>query len=253
MSTPTPIPHVQATAPARIYLVIGEDVEPDTDFDDLERGMYGVTWCADKIDDNSIPYVRADLASLPAPQGEQQSDEQIIRAAVAAMPHTNPGVADDLIQGFTMHTEAEDIVAIWRAAQGASQDARTSSVAPGGQPLPQPNSQDGDSVLPPVEPSGATLSPCAASQWISVSERLPPLNTEVLIAFDTSPLPATGQLTMYRGIRQWCWPAENDPVGDESLLAVTHWAFIRHPSEIGEWAAQVDRGESSSEGGESNG
>lgn len=52
----------------------------------------------------------------PRPGTAPLSDEQIIRAAVAAMPHTNPGVADDLLGGFTMHTEADDIVAIWKAA-----------------------------------------------------------------------------------------------------------------------------------------
>lgn len=45
--------------------------------------------------------------------------EAIIRAAVAAMPSTNPLVAEDLLAGHTMHTEADDIVAIWRAAQAA--------------------------------------------------------------------------------------------------------------------------------------
>lgn len=55
------------TAPAKIYLVIGEDCEPDTDFAELTRSYEDlVTWCADKIDDNSIEYVRADLAAAPA-------------------------------------------------------------------------------------------------------------------------------------------------------------------------------------------
>uniref|UniRef100_A0A6M3M075 DUF551 domain-containing protein n=1 Tax=viral metagenome TaxID=1070528 RepID=A0A6M3M075_9ZZZZ len=49
---------------------------------------------------------------------EMNTDERaaIIRAAVAAMPHTNPMVADDLLGGFTMHTEVDDIVAIYQAA-----------------------------------------------------------------------------------------------------------------------------------------
>jgi len=47
------------------------------------------------------------------------SDEQIIRAAVQAMPHTNPEVADDLLGGHAIHAEAADIVAIWRAASEA--------------------------------------------------------------------------------------------------------------------------------------
>lgn len=45
--------------------------------------------------------------------------EAIIRAAVAAMPHTNPMVADDLLGGFTMHTEADDIVAIFQAGRAS--------------------------------------------------------------------------------------------------------------------------------------
>jgi len=39
----------------------------------------------------------------------------ILRLAAEAMKC--PGVAEDLIEGFTMHTEADDIIAIWRAAQ----------------------------------------------------------------------------------------------------------------------------------------
>ena len=49
--------------------------------------------------------------------------EQILRAAVAAMPATNPLVADDLIEGHTMHTEADDIIAIWNAAIAAAPQA----------------------------------------------------------------------------------------------------------------------------------
>lgn len=102
MSTPTPT----HTAVLRSVIKHWNEFGPEHGFDEV------------------IDRAERALASLPAPQGEQQSDEQIIRAAVAAMPHTNPGVAEDLIQGFTMHTEAEDIVAIWRAASGASQTPR---------------------------------------------------------------------------------------------------------------------------------
>ena len=56
--------------------------------------------------------------------------ERIIRSAVAAMPNTNPLVADDLIAGHTMHTEAEDIVAIWRAALSATQPAQAAQSEP---------------------------------------------------------------------------------------------------------------------------
>lgn len=54
------LPYVQATAPERIFLVIGEDTEPDTNFRQLEIASDTITWCEDKIDDNSIPYVRED-------------------------------------------------------------------------------------------------------------------------------------------------------------------------------------------------
>lgn len=49
------------TAPERIYLVIGEDCPQDITFRELcSRLDDGVTWCEDKIDENSIGYVRAD-------------------------------------------------------------------------------------------------------------------------------------------------------------------------------------------------
>lgn len=55
-------------------------------------------------------------AAQPALLGSDER-EAIIRAAVAAMPHTDPLVADDLLEGYNMHTEADDILAIWRAAR----------------------------------------------------------------------------------------------------------------------------------------
>lgn len=65
---------------------------------------------------------RAMVAAVAAEAGQRER-EAIIRAAVAAMPATNPLIADDLIEGFTMHTEADDIVAIWEAAR-ATQPAQ---------------------------------------------------------------------------------------------------------------------------------
>lgn len=53
------MPKLINTAPARIYLVVGEDIAEDTHFDDLFDS--DVTWCADKIDANSIAYARADI------------------------------------------------------------------------------------------------------------------------------------------------------------------------------------------------
>jgi hypothetical protein len=57
-----PVPNVQATAPATIFLQIGEDVEPEENFSELHE----VLWCTDQIHDNDILYVRADLADPPA-------------------------------------------------------------------------------------------------------------------------------------------------------------------------------------------
>lgn len=71
-----------------------------------------------------------------------------------------------------------------------------------------------------------------AAQWRSVDDELPPLNTEVLVAFDTRPLPATAQLCMHKGMRQWMWPSENDPTEGEEPVSVTHWMPLPdHPHE----------------------
>lgn len=57
-----PAPMAAQTAPERIYLVIGEDCPQDITFRELcSRFDDGVMWCEDKIDANSIGYVRADL------------------------------------------------------------------------------------------------------------------------------------------------------------------------------------------------
>jgi len=64
---PGALPNVAATAPAKIYLVIGEDCPPEEDFKRLASAAgEDLTWCEDKIDDNSIEYVRADLAAAAA-------------------------------------------------------------------------------------------------------------------------------------------------------------------------------------------
>lgn len=77
------------------------------------------------------------LAAAPAaPVVQPLTDEQIVRAAVAAMPATSPLVADDLLEGHTMHTEMEDIVAIWKAAG----DTKAAPV------VPQPAAQQGEAV-----------------------------------------------------------------------------------------------------------
>jgi hypothetical protein len=63
-----PTPMAAQTAPERIYLVIGEDCPQDITFRELcSRFDDGVTWCEDKIDENSIGYVRADIQKAAQP------------------------------------------------------------------------------------------------------------------------------------------------------------------------------------------
>jgi hypothetical protein len=60
-----PVSHTVATAPKRIYLNVFERFEDDLGFPDDHEG---VTWCEDKIGDNDIEYVRADLAEAAPAQ-----------------------------------------------------------------------------------------------------------------------------------------------------------------------------------------
>ena len=46
--------------PDRIYLVLGTYVEPDDDFSELSENG-DVTWCADRIWDTDVEYIRFDL------------------------------------------------------------------------------------------------------------------------------------------------------------------------------------------------
>lgn len=66
-----------------------------------------------------------------------------------------------------------------------------------------------------------------AGRWISVEERMPPKNEEVLIAFRDVPLPATGQYTASpHDTWGWCFPRENDP---EETGPITHWQPLPPP------------------------
>ena len=55
-----------ANAPGRIYLQVGDDAEPTPNYD-------GCTWCADRINESDVEYVRGDL-----------SEEALHRAALDA-------------------------------------------------------------------------------------------------------------------------------------------------------------------------
>ncbi len=46
--------------PDRIYLNLGTDVEPDDDFSELAEND-GVSWCATRVWDTDIEYIRLDL------------------------------------------------------------------------------------------------------------------------------------------------------------------------------------------------
>lgn len=84
----------------------------------------------------------------------------------------------------------------------------------------------GDSVVPPVQPPGATLQPCAASQWQPI---------------DTAPKDELVRLWSRGGEFHGRWGEfcrVNQP-------GITHWMRITPPT------SQVERGESSSEGGQS--
>ena len=78
-----------------------------------------------------------------------------------------------------------------------------------------------------------------AEGWVSVEERLPAKNTEVLICFAESPLPSTGQYTGHaEDPAGWCypkesylWPGESEKLPDGGAPTVTHWMPIPpHPT-----------------------
>lgn len=72
---------------------------------------------ADRLPDSEIAYTLRLYLNGLTESPDCYSDEQIIRASVQAMPHTNPDIADDLLQGHAIHTEMADILAIWKAAR----------------------------------------------------------------------------------------------------------------------------------------
>lgn len=58
--------------------------------------------------------------------------------------------------------------------------------------------------------------PQAAGQWIFVHERLPKINTEVLIALEGQSIAATGQYTGKKhDVDGWCYPQENRNSADD--------------------------------------
>lgn len=66
-----------------------------------------------------------------------------------------------------------------------------------------------------------------AADWISVDEQLPPLNTEVLVAYQNDSLPSTGQYTASpHDDGGWCCAIEDEP---KYVGPVTHWQLLPAP------------------------
>ena len=85
---------------------------------------------------------------------------------------------------------------------------------------------------------GIAAPPTAQAEgWVSVDERLPAKNTEVLICFAESPLPSTGQYTGHAADPAgWCypnesylWPGESEKLPDGGAPTVTHWMPLPLP------------------------
>lgn len=85
---------------------------------------------------------------------------------------------------------------------------------------------------------GIAAPPTAQAEgWVSVEERLPAKNTEVLICFAESPLPSTGQYTGHaEDPAGWCypkesylWPGESEKLPDGGAPTVTHWMPLPLP------------------------
>ena len=94
------------------------------------------------------------------------------------------------------------------------------------------NHADYCTVIEPPKPLYLAAPPTAqAGRWVSVEERLPAKNTEVLICFAESTLPSTGQYTGHAADPAgWCypkesylWPGESEKLPDGGAPTVTHW------------------------------
>jgi ribosomal protein L37AE/L43A len=85
------LPNVVSTAPEKVWLIIGEDCPSEVRFTDL----FGVTWSEDKIDDNSIGYVREDLAArAQTAAASPLSGEIALTRAISVMEDTLADIAD---------------------------------------------------------------------------------------------------------------------------------------------------------------
>lgn len=67
------------------------------------------------------------MASQATAELPSEERERILKAAASAMPFVNPLIWEDWQEGYTVHTEADDIVAIWQAAEAAGRASRAQS------------------------------------------------------------------------------------------------------------------------------
>lgn len=114
------LPNVVATAPKKIYLVIGEDTQPDTDFPRLVSAAgEDITWCEDKIDPNSIPYIRADLAAeADATVARLEAEVGLLRARLTEMCRVFP-TDSDMDEAGWEPSEIEQACKAYDAAKAA--------------------------------------------------------------------------------------------------------------------------------------
>lgn len=87
-------PHVQRTAPRRIYLCVSDDLDDrDEPFSEVRAE---VTWARDEAARVAVPYVRADLANA----GTAVADERAAFEAWAADHWPNAGPPDNAWQAW---------------------------------------------------------------------------------------------------------------------------------------------------------
>jgi len=138
-------PNIVATAPERIYLVIGEDVNKSTDFADL--GGEGITWCEDKIDGNSIEYVRADKSTHPPESALQRLTEAgEIQAAMERIADLESALRDVTDSLDRMGDKADDRICpnVWREVNAERRIAAARAALAG---KPAPRLTDADIAL----------------------------------------------------------------------------------------------------------
>lgn len=80
-SIPASVPNVEASAPAIIYLVIGEGCPPDADFKIVaESAGEDLTWSEFQIDPNSIQYIRASAGFVPLEKLQALEAQERVRS-----------------------------------------------------------------------------------------------------------------------------------------------------------------------------